>query len=157
MVAAIPPIAAMVGMTVVRSGSFYDSSKIPGFARLWLWRLHRIIRPNTSLYVSPGSMGVDKRLYPALAFVNRFVAAVFSFISSPEDAGRFCLFCGVNKCASSSYSLSSSVEKLICLIAHFSVTCPAGLFFTSIYLKLLCCRPLALCDRITVAASAPRY
>ena len=29
--------------------------------------------------------------------------------------------------------------------------------FTSIYLKLLCCRPLALCDRITVAASAPRY
>ena len=54
-------------------------------------------------------------------------------------------------------SVPVGVVKLICLIAHFSVTCPAGLFFTSIYLKLLCCRPLALCDRITVAASAPRY
>ena len=107
----------------------YCRSTCPrGFARLWLGRLHRIIRAKhlvvrllgipvlrcglgdsglglLDLVLFPGSRAsisvCAALVYPALAFVNRSVAAVFSLVSCPEGAGGFCLFCGVNKCAGS--------------------------------------------------------
>ena len=80
-VAAIPPITAMMAMTVVRSGFLYNPSKIPGCA---------------CGFAVGSDVAVDVAA-EALVFAASldFGSGVFT------GSFGFCLFCGANKCTSS--------------------------------------------------------